>query len=299
MVRHGRYFTAQTAYHLQMEKPKHSMSRRLVFTVSIAGALLLAARCARLQKQEFFPNMNVNDLEGTLTATSAEESVSVRYVGDEPYKRAVKGWPRTLIVVFHAWSSNMNELDNYPLLASLNNYVMVCPNAGGINFHPQGAGHPSQLERINRVIESIKAEFPMIERVIGIGTSGGGYLGLMYMAAYPGVLYGGLFWVFPFDLADWWLQKPQFRESLEACMGGTPSQVPNEYFSRSPLSKSISGAVIYLNGSPEDVQVPFYQQEQARDRFAQGNTLTFRSFPGGHITQWDVAVSQMQAMYPT
>jgi hypothetical protein len=243
--------------------------------------------------------MGTSTLSGALTVTSREEAVNTRYVGDEPYKLAVKGAPRTLIVVFHAWNSDLSELDNYPLLATMSNYVMVCPNAGGQNNHPQGAGHPAQLERVKRVIDAVRLEFPMIERVLGMGTSGGGYMGLMFMAAYPGVIHGASLWVFPYDLADWWQQKSQFRSSLEACMGGTPAQVPAEYLARSPMSKTITGAILHLNGSDEDVQVPFAHQEAARDRFATGNAVTFRNFAGGHITQWPEAAAQLQGMYPT
>jgi len=242
--------------------------------------------------------MGVANYSGTLAATSREEAVNARYVGDEPYKRAVKGAPRTLIVMFHAWSSNLHELDGIPLLTSLNNYVIICPNAGGPNNHPEGAGHPAQLERVKRVIDATRAEFPMIERVLGYGTSGGGHLALMFLAAYPGVIYGASLWVFPYDLADWWTQKTQYRASLEACMGGTPAQVPAVYLDRSPMSKSISGVRLHINGSDEDVAVPFAHQEAARDRFAPSNTLTFRNFSGGHITQWPEAAAQLQSMYP-
>jgi hypothetical protein len=240
----------------------------------------------------------MSELTGTITLTNAEEAVNARAVGDEPYKRAVKGWPRQLIVVFHAWSSNMHELDSYPLLASLDNYVMVCPNAGGINNHPEGAGHPAQLERVKRVIDAVRAEFPMIERVIGMGTSGGGHMGLMFMAAYPGVLHGASFWVFPYDMADWWDKKTQYRSMLENCMGGTPAQVPAVYLDRSPMSKSIYGARLFINGSDEDAAVPFAHQEACRDRFSPMNNLTFRNFAGGHITQWEVAAIQLKMMQP-
>jgi hypothetical protein len=243
--------------------------------------------------------MSTTNFGGTLTAVSLEESVNTRHVGDEPYKRAVKGIPRTLIVVFHAWSSDMGELENYPLLATMDNYVMICPNAGGQNNHPQGAGHPAQLERVKRVIDAVRLEFPMIERVLGMGTSGGGYMGLMFMAAYPGLIYGASLWVFPYDLADWWQQKSQFRSSLEACMGGTPSQVPVEYLARSPMSRTIAGAVLYLNGSEDDIQVPFAHQQAAKNRFETANTVTFRNFSGGHITQWPEAAAQLQSMFPS
>lgn len=242
------------------------------------------------------------ELQGSLNLTNAEHPLQLHSVGDEQYYRKVVGWPRTLLVHVHAWSSNKDECLPSPTphaLDSIQNCVWVCPHFGGMNNHPEGAGHPEQLERIKRVIDVTRAQYPMIERVILFGTSGGGYVSLMLMGAYPGIAYGASLWVFPYDLADWWANMPNFRESLEACLLGTPAQKPAEYLARSPKSVSISGAKLFLNGSPDDVQVPFNHQEQARDRFVPTNDVTFRSFSGGHITQWDVAVAQIQLMQPS
>jgi pimeloyl-ACP methyl ester carboxylesterase len=246
-------------------------------------------------------DLQIQTLNGNLSAKSAEEPLTLRYEGDEPYYRSVKGWPRTLLVQLHAWSGTKDECLSTPTLGQVNNCVWVCPNFGGQNNHPEGAAHPNQLERIKRVIDATKDQFPMVERVILFGQSGGGYTSLMFMAAYPGVAYGASLWVFPFDLADWHAQKAQFRPSLEACLGGppdTPARIA-EYNSRSPMSVNLSGRVLHLNGSDEDVQVPFSHQTRARDRFAGTNTVTFRNFAGGHITQWGVAVAQIQSMQPT
>jgi hypothetical protein len=247
---------------------------------------------------------NMNQISGILTAKNAEHPLQLQAVGDEQYYCKVTGWPRTLLVQLHSWSGVKEEclVGETPgtrhALEAIEDCVWVCPSFGGQNNHPQGAGHPAQLERIKRVIDATRAQYPMIERVILQGLSGGGYVSLMFMGAYPGVVYGASLWVFPYDLADWWTQKPQFRPSLEACMGGTPAQVPQQYFTRSPMSVNISGVKLFLNGSDEDVQVPYYQQVEARDRFSPTNDVTFRDFPGGHICQWDVAVAQIRSMQP-
>jgi hypothetical protein len=234
-----------------------------------------------------------------LVKSNIQPRWELMHFGDEPAQVSVRGEPKTLALYLHSWSSTLDEAPLATGLNVLTDCVIVAPNFGGMNNHPQGAGHSAQLERIDRCRVALLAKFPMIERTLIFGQSGGGYTGLMYMAAYPGTVYGASLWVFPYDLADWWQQKTQFRASLEACMGGTPAQVPAEYLARSPMSKTIAGVVLHLNGSDEDVQVPFSHQEAARDRFATGNTVTFRNFAGGHITQWPEAAAQLQAMYPT
>lgn len=244
-------------------------------------------------------DINLNDVQGTLVATSAEESLTLYHAGDEPYYRSVRGWPRTLLVQLHSWNGDLNECLASSALQAIENCVWVCPNFGGQNDQPQGAGAPQQMERIKRVIDATRAEFPMIERVIIDGVSGGGYVGLMFLGTYLGVAYGASLWVFPYDLADWYNQKPQYRSSLEACFGGSPiGTLLAEYNARSPKSVNISGVELHLNFSDQDTEVPFAQELAARDRFSPTNTLTFRNFPGGHTIQWNVAVAQIQSMQP-
>lgn len=242
----------------------------------------------------------VETLHGTLSAKSAEEPLTLYHAGDEPYYRRVSGWPRTLLVQVHAWSSDLNECLASSALAQVQDCVWVCPNFGGQNNHPLAAGHPAQLERIKRVIDLTRQQFPMIERVVLYGASGGGYVSLMLLGAYPGIAQAASLWVFPFDLADWHAQKPQFRETLEACFEGAPDTPERlaAYNSRSPMSVNISGCKLFFNASEEDVQVPFSHMQRARDRFGAGNDLTFRTFNEGHIVQWDVAVSQIRALQP-
>lgn len=244
-------------------------------------------------------DIQIESLYGELTATSAECPLTLQYAGDEPYYEGVKGWPTTAIVQVHAWSSTKDECLADPLtFTGMNNAVWVCPNFGGLNNQPQGAGHPAQLERIHRVIMATKEKYPMIERILMVGKSGGGYVALMYMAAYPGVVYGASLWCFINDLAQWYAENPNHRGELEACIGGTPTQYPNEYYARSPASRSISGVKLHLNGSDEDTEVLFHHQTDAKDHFSSTNDVTFRNYSGGHIIQYDVATIQLQSMQP-
>ena len=256
--------------------------------------------------------MGASTISGTLTATSREEAYNEdgHWVGDEKYTRVVKGAPRTLIVLFRAWSSDEKELGNYELLPLLNNYVMVCPRANGVSNKPGTGGHPDQLERIKRVIDANLAEFPMITRVLGMGKSGGGHLGLMFMAAYPGVMYGGSFWVFPSDMVDWYYAHQrytgmveEYQEMLRGCYGGTPEEVPTVYAERSPMTRTITNTKLFIRGSKTDTAVPHHQQFDAAKHFGEdnpawNNTVDWSYFTGGHTVIWADAAAQLQSMYP-
>ncbi len=254
--------------------------------------------------------MSVVNFGGTLTATSREEAYNVRWAGDEKYTRVVKGNPRVLIVLFRAWSSDETELTNYELLPLLNDYVIVCPRANGVSNKPGTGGHPDQLERIKRVIDANLAEFPMITRVLGMGKSGGGHLGLMFMAAYPGVIYGSSFWVFPADMVDWYYAHQrytgmveEYQEMLRGCYGGTPEEVPAVYAERSPMTRTITNSKLFIRGSMSDTAVPYHQQFDAAKHFgadnpAWNNTVDWAYFIGGHTVLWPEAAAHLQSMYP-
>jgi hypothetical protein len=252
--------------------------------------------------------MGASNISGALTATSREEAYNVRWAGDEKYTRVVKGAPRTLIVLFRAWSSDETELSNYELLPRLDNYVMVCPRANGVSNKPGTGGHPDQLERIKRVIDANLAEFPMIQRVLGMGKSGGGHLGLMFMATCPGVIYGSSFWVFPADMEDWYYAHQrypgmveEYQEMLRGCYGGTPEEVPTVYAERSPMTRVITNSKLFIRGSASDTAVPVHQQYDAAERFKNpswNNEVDWKYFVGGHTVLWDQAAAHLQSMYP-
>jgi len=183
----------------------------------------------------------------------------------------------------------------WPDLQSIPDCVLVGPNFGGPNNHPQGAGHSAQLERIYRVIRQAQLEH-RCARVILSGYSGGGYVALMFLATYPGLAFGGSLWVFPNDLAAWWAENENHRADLEACLGGTPDEVPERYLARSPkgVSATITRRHLFLNSGLQDTDVLPHHQTDARDELAQANTVAFYSYDTGHVFQPSVAVAQLR-----
>ena len=226
-----------------------------------------------------------------------DSSFATKHAGDEVYLERCTGNPKTLVCHIHAWSSDYLEVRTWPDLKNIPNCALVAPHFGGPNNHPQAAGHPAQLERIYRVIQKAQAEH-RCTRVILCGYSGGGYVALMLLAAYPGVAYGGSLWVFPNDLAAWWRENSNHRVELQACLGGTPADVPARYLARSPkgVAASISGRQLYLNSGRQDVEVLPHHQVDARDQLAAANTIVFNSYATGHVFQPSIAVKQLVSM---
>lgn len=238
------------------------------------------------------------ELHGTLTAEPVAHPLTLKYAGDEPYYEAVSGFPSTLLVHLHAWSSNKEECLGWPQLYAIQNCVWVCPNFGGQNNHPEGAGHPAQMERIKRVIDKARAEYTTIERVILLGYSGGGYVSLMFLGTYPQMVDGFSVWLNIHSLQDWWNENPGHRAEIEACLGGPPAGREEQYLARSPkgVLAGVSGKAGYINSGALDTEVLPHHQAESFNMLAEKNAVTFRSFDGGHMFQVDVAVQQINTL---
>src|ERR1700752_3101276 len=103
-------------------------------------------------------------VSGLLTAplirpADAFGRLSAKAVGDEPYLEAANGNAKQLIVFLHSWSADYQQVASLPQLLNFDDSVIVAPNFGGPNNHPEGAGHPRQLERIKRVIDRALDEY--------------------------------------------------------------------------------------------------------------------------------------------
>jgi pimeloyl-ACP methyl ester carboxylesterase len=240
---------------------------------------------------------------GTFTATPVPHPIVARSVGDEPYYVALTGAPDTLVVFLHAWSGAYNEVLAWPQLANIPNTVLVAPNFGGPNNHPQGAGHPAQLERIKRVTDKAIADYGC-SRLIVCGYSGGGYASLMMLGAYPGLFQGAVAWFDIHDLAAWWEQVPGERASIEACFGGTPAQLPQAYHDRSPIGvlENARDCSVILAYAPDDAVVPPSHQLASHALLSQIPSINIAplvSVPGGHVfdaTRADVLASQIRSL---
>jgi hypothetical protein len=237
---------------------------------------------------------------GSFTLTPVPHALQLKSVGDEPYYESLVGAPRTALIHLHAWSGDLNECLATPEYAGIDDCVWVCPNFGGLNNHPQGAGHPAQMERIKRVIDKVQADYAP-DRVILVGGSGGGYSCLMVLGVYPGLAQGASIWVPPHDLAAWYWESPNFRESLDACFGGSPSGREAAYLERSPkgVLANARDCIVYVNGGALDDQIHPHHAADAVTQLSgrPGVSVHYDAGPNrGHVIDRPVAVIQINAM---
>ena len=223
----------------------------------------------------------------------------MKWAGDEPYYEAVTGRPETLLVQLHSWSGTKDEALASPDLYAVPNCVWVCPHFGGQNNHPQGAGHPAQLERIKRVIDKARLDYDS-RRIILIGGSGGGYMCMMVAGAFPGLVHGITSWVGIHDLAAWWNESPNYRESLTACFGGGPVGREAEYLARSPkgVLPNARNLIAYINHGTSDAEVlPHHGADAAAQLTGlPGVTVHHNPFAGGHVIKYPEAIQQINSI---
>lgn len=221
---------------------------------------------------------------------------STKYAGDEIYIERRYGTPRTVLCFLHSWSGVYTQVLQWPDLKTIPDVVLVAPHFGGSNNHPQGAGHPAQLERIKRVIDKAKSDYGA-QRVALIGYSGGGYAALMMLGSYPGLAQVCNAWLNIHDLAAWWAEQPGERAQIEACFGGPPAGREADYLARSPAGvlQNARDCDVWINSASDDSNVyPSHQVasfEMLNGR--PGITRRWRSFTGGHVFQPAIARAQI------
>lgn len=235
-----------------------------------------------------------------ITLEAIEHGLTLKTVGDEQYYEAVTGFPNTLLVQLHSWSGTKDECLSSPALAAVANCVWVCPHFGGPNNHPEGANHPAQMERIKRVIDKAKADWGM-SRVILCGASGGAGTAWALLGTYPGIAQGATTWVGYHDLAAWWTENANHRGEIEACLGGTPAQLPSQYLARSPkgLLPNARDCIVYVNGGQLDTEIPPHHSADAATQMQALAGMTVHYDPGagrGHMIDYPTAVAQINAM---
>jgi pimeloyl-ACP methyl ester carboxylesterase len=219
-----------------------------------------------------------------------------------------------MLVFLHSWSFNYTQIvlpgpaGGVPWLARptwmetmlrVPNTVVVSPNFGGANNHPEGAGHPRQMGRVKLVIDTVQVEHNC-KRLVVFGYSSGGYLALMLAAAYPGMVNAASVWMSIDDLAAWHREFPVMRATVEACLGGPPEGREEAYLARSPrgVLKRVRDANIWINSAESDDVVLPHHQKDSYDRLEglPGVKRRFRSYPGRHVwaaAENDEAVRQI------
>lgn len=233
-----------------------------------------------------------------------DHSFVKRYAGDEPYWERCTGIPETLIVKLPSWSGTLDQIlqASESALRDVSNCCLVAPNANCPNNKLTAGGAPEQMERIHRVIDKAKAEHGC-QRVIVIGYSGGGFLTLQFLATNPAYVDGFVAWLPINNMTQWHAENAAMGggecPQIEACMGGTPPQVPAIYTDRSPASRlgSVTGKRGYIRTGANDTTTQPHHGYDAYQLLAANNVVDYLQIPNwGHDFDDGEAVNQINAL---
>lgn len=190
------------------------------------------AKSSLLHDAEWMPRYRV------LTST-ADGTRQPFYWYDPPRTEAVP-----LVVSLHSWSANCqwsNPARTVCGYCKEHGWAMVYPDFRGPNMRPEACGSELARRDILDVIAWARSARPIDpDRIYIIGGSGGGHMTLLMAGCHPEVFAGAAAFCPITDLARWQadstLRKNNYARNLLSACGGRPSERPDEYARRSPLT---------------------------------------------------------------
>lgn len=206
--------------------------------------------------------------------------------------------PVPLVVGLHTWSfDRFNQRDNYLPLCRQYGFALLLPEFRGPNLYtnPRKAEACGSILARRDVIDAVKhvsEKFP-IDRgnVLLLGCSGGGHMALLAAETAPELFRAVEVWCPVSDLPKWhdYLTESgaeEYTRHMEACLGGTPEELPDEYVRRSPARhvEKLKGLPVSIHHGRHDEVVPFrHSAELAEALEKTGNDDVYLDiFDGGH-----------------
>ena len=149
-----------------------------------------------------------------------------------------------LIVALHSWSASCDWKSPATTVAAYckkHGWAMVYPNFRGPNARPEACGSDLAVQDVLDAIDWAKRNREIDEdRVFVIGGSGGGFMALLLAGRHPEVFAGVAAFCLISDLVRWQAdsasRKNRYARDIVASCGGLPSERPDEYARRSPLT---------------------------------------------------------------
>ena len=208
-----------------------------------------------------------------------------------------EGKPVPLVVGLHTWSyDRFNQVKNYLPLCEKYGFSLLLPDFRGPNL----VSNPRRLEAcgsrlaLQDVIDAVKfvCENYAIDRdnVFLLGCSGGGHMALLTAETAPELFRAVEVWCAVSDLVRWHEFQPECRSDysphIEACLGGSPAERPEEYVKRSPARhvEHLKDLPVSIHHGRHDDVVPYrHSVELAAKIEAAGNGEVYLDvFDGGH-----------------
>ena len=159
--------------------------------------------------------------------------------------RTIKA-PVPLLVALHTWSADYRQKFHKPMEAHCikNGWAYIHPNFRGPNRNPQASGSEPAVQDILDAVAYAKKQTKVDEnRILLVGTSGGGYMSLLMAGRAPDLWAGVSAWVPISDLSSWHAECKskghKYARDIELSCGGPPGkskEVDEQYRQRSPLT---------------------------------------------------------------
>lgn len=155
-----------------------------------------------------------------------------------------QGKHRPLLVGLHTWSGDRtNQMDKLRPLAEKYDWNLLLPEFRGGNLRKNpncrdACGSRKAKQDIIDAIAFVKQNYDIdADNILLLGASGGGHMALL-MAAYAPELWRCVGAFVPVvDLEKWHRENANYRDHIEACCGGAPSELTKEeYQYRSPIA---------------------------------------------------------------
>ena len=202
-----------------------------------------------------------------------------------------------LVVGLHTWSyDRFNQEKTYLPLCEKYGFSLLLPEFRGPNLatNPKKSEACGTLLARRDVIDAVKfvCENCAVDEnnIFLLGCSGGGHMALLAAETAPELFGAVEVWCAVSDLVKWHEFQPQCRSNyaphIEACLGGTPEELPDEYIKRSPARhvEALKNLPVSIHHGRHDPVVPFaHSVELAKNIEATGNDRVYLDiFDGGH-----------------
>ena len=231
--------------------------------------------------------MNTIQVESTLDGT-LQPSLFFRPSTDAPVP---------LVVGLHTWSyDRFNQAETYLPLCEKYGWALLLPEFRGPNLASNLHRHDAcgSLKARRDILDAVEhvARTSAIDRgnIFLLGCSGGGHAALLAAGDTPEVFRAVDVWCPVSDLTAWHAYLTETHQhyvyDMEACLGGGPADVSNEYALRSPSEhfEALKKIPVSVHHGRHDDVVPYrHSAEFVRKLEAAGaEEVFFEIFDGEH-----------------
>ena len=205
--------------------------------------------------------------------------------------------PVPLVVGLHTWSyDRFNQLETYLPLCEKYGWALLLPEFRGPNLasNPHCADACGSLKARRDVLDAVErgARIAPIDRknIFLLGCSGGGHVALLTAEDAPDVFRAVDVWCPVSDLVAWHAYLTETHQhyvcDMEACLGGGPDDVPDEYAQRSPSEHlaALKSLPVSIHHGRHDGVVPYRHSVDFVHKLeaAGAENVYFELFDGEH-----------------